>query len=143
MYRRKPRKYVVHNEVCGVLDRSKRRDRKKGKASVRNVVKEEEHLEISRVLKEEIGMKPYLHGPMDYGQRLKLRFCVGDLDRSERKKSYTSSREEVEEDAQMCPRGKAVESRTHIVEKCEMYKEERDVLAETNKIDNREGLYTR
>ena len=32
---------------------------------------------------------------------------------------------------------------SHIVGECEMYKEERDVLAETNKIDNREGLYTR
>ena len=37
---------------------------------------------------------------------------------------HTGSREEEEEDAQMCPCGKAVESRTHIPEKCEIYKEE-------------------
>ena len=35
----------------------------------------------------------------------------------------------------MCPRGKAVESRTRIVGECEMYKEERDVLEEMSKID--------
>ena len=37
--------------------------------------------------------------------------------------------------AQMCPCGKAVESRTHIVGECEIYKEERDVLEEMRKID--------
>ena len=30
----------------------------------------------------------------------------------------------------MCPCGKAIESRTHIVGECEIYKEERDVLEE-------------
>ena len=49
-------------------------------------------------------------------------------------KRCTSSREE-EEDAQMCPCGKAIESRTHIVGKCEMYKEERDVLKDMKKVD--------
>ena len=34
----------------------------------------------------------------------------------------------------MCPCGKAVESRTHIVGECEIYKEERDIL-EMRKID--------
>ena len=56
-----------------------------------------------------------------------------DLDLPERRKRYTSSWEEEEEeeiDAQMCPCGKAIESRTHIVGECEMYKEERDVLEE-------------
>ena len=52
-----------------------------------------------------------------------------------RKKRYTSSREEKGEDAQMCPCGKAVESRTHIVGECEMYQEEGDVL-EIRKIDD-------
>ena len=42
-------------------------------------------------------------------------------------RTRTSSWEE-EEDAQMCSCGKAVESRTHIVEgECEMHKEEREV----------------
>ena len=43
---------------------------------------------------------------------------------------HTGSREEEEEDAQMCPCGKANESRTHIVGEGEMYKEERAVLEE-------------
>ena len=39
-------------------------------------------------------MKTYLHGPMDYAKKLKLRFRVRDLDLPERRKRYTSSREE-------------------------------------------------
>ena len=62
------------------------------------------------------------------GEILKLRFRVGDLDLSERRKRYTSSREEEDVDAQKCPCGKAMESRTHIMAECELYKEERDVL---------------
>ena len=31
-------------------------------------------------LREEMGMKTCLHGPMDYAKTLKLRFLVGDLD---------------------------------------------------------------
>ena len=73
-------------------------------------------------LREEKGMKTYLHGPMDYAKTLKLRFRVGDLDLPERRKRCTSSRGEEEEDEQMCPCGKAVESRTRIVGGREMYK---------------------
>ena len=51
-----------------------------------------------------------------------------------RNKRSTSSREE-EEDAQMCPCGRAKESRTHVIWKCEMYNEERNVLEEMEKID--------
>ena len=36
---------------------------------------------------------------------------------------------------QECHCGKATESRTHSVGECEMYKEERDVLDETRKIE--------
>ena len=54
-------------------------------------------------------------------------YCSGLPERSKR---YTSSREEEEIDTQMCPCGKAIESRTHIVGECEIYKEERDVLEE-------------
>ena len=72
-------------------------------------------------------MKTYVHGPMDYAKTRKLRFRAGDLDPPERRKRYASSREE-EEIAQMCPCGKAVESRTHIVGECEIYKEERVVF---------------
>ena len=66
---------------------------------------------------------------MDFAKTLKLRVCVGNLDLPERRKKYTSGRGEEEVDAQMCPCGKAIESRTHIVVgKGATYKEERDVL---------------
>ena len=109
-----------------VEERIGRRER----LALRNKVESEKHLEIYGRLREGIGMKTYLHGPMDFAKTLKLRFRVGDLDLPERRKRYTSSREEEEVDAQMCPWGKAIESRTHIVEKCEIYNEERDVLEE-------------
>ena len=48
-------------------------------------MKEEEHLEIYGGLGEDIGMKTYLHGPMDYTKMLKLRLRVGDLDLPERR----------------------------------------------------------
>ena len=75
-------------------------------------------------------MKTDLHGAMDFAKTLKLRFRVGNLDLPERRKRYTSSRKEEEVDAQMCPCGKAIERRTHIVGECEIYKEERDVSEE-------------
>ena len=46
----------------------------------------------------------------------------------ERRKRYTSGREEEEVDAQMCPCSKAKEGRTHIVGEWEKYKEGRDGL---------------
>ena len=76
-------------------------------------------------------MKTHLHGPMDFAKTLKLRFRLGDLDLPEIRKRCASSREEEEEvDALLCPYGKAIESRTHIVGECEVYKEERDALEE-------------
>ena len=42
-------------------------------------------IEIFGVLKEDIGMETYLHGPMDNAKKLKLRFRVGDLDLPERR----------------------------------------------------------
>ena len=73
---------------------------------------------------------------MNYPKTLKLRFRVGDANLPERRKRYTSSREE-EEVAPMCPCGKAVKSRTHIVRECEMCKEELDVfeMSEINEYD--------
>ena len=68
---------------------------------------------------------------------LKPRLRVRDLDLPERRKRPTSSREEGV-DAQTRPFGKAIESiesRSHILGECEMYKEERDVLQELRKID--------
>ena len=75
----------------------------------RNKVESEQHLDIYRGLNERVEMNTYLHGPMDFAKKLKLRFRLGDLDLPERRKRYTSSREEEEIDAQMCPCGKAIE----------------------------------
>ena len=61
-------------------------------------MKEEKHLEIYGGLGQDIGIRTYLHGPMDYAKKPKLRFRVGDLDLAERRKSYTSSREEEDVD---------------------------------------------
>ena len=79
-------------------------------------------------------MKTYLHGPMDYAKKLKLRFRVGDLDLPERKTRYTSSREEEDVATSMCLCGTTIESRTHTVGECETYKEARDAL-EVRKLD--------
>ena len=54
-------------------------------------------------------MKTYLHGPMDYAKKLKLRFRVGDLDLPEIIKRYTSSREEENVATYMCPCGTTIE----------------------------------
>ena len=57
-----------------------------------------------RGLREDIGMKTYLHGPMDQAKNLKLRFRAGDLDLPERRDTwYTSSREEEDVAKHMCP----------------------------------------
>ena len=94
-------------------------------------VKSEKHLrDIRGVEGRSRNGKKYLHGPTDFAKTLKLRFLVGDLDLPERRKRYTCSLEEEEIGAQMCPCGKAIESRTHIVGGCEIDKEERDVLQE-------------
>ena len=74
-------------------------------------------------------MKTYLNGPVDYAKRLKLRLRVGDLDLPERRKRYIISREE-DVATNMCPCGTTIESRTHILGECEIYKEERNALEE-------------
>ena len=61
-------------------------------------------------------MKTYLHGPTDYAKSLKLPEGRGKLVVGRKRK-----------ETQMCPCGKAIESRTHIVGEREMYKDERDV----------------
>ena len=57
-----------------------------------------------------------LYRSLNYAKTLKLRFRVGDLDRPERRKRYTSSRVEEEEGAQNCPCGNASESRTYMLD---------------------------
>ena len=65
-------------------------------------------------------MKTYLNGPTDYAETIKLRYRVGGMNLPEKRKRYTSSREE--EDAQMCPCGKAIENTVELTqwenEKC-------------------------
>ena len=73
-------------------------------------------------------MKTYLHGPMDYAKELKLRFRVGDLHLPKRRNRHTISGEEEDVATNMCPCGTTIDSRTHIVGECEIYKEERDAL---------------
>ena len=46
---------------------------------------------------------------MDYAKKLKLEFRVGDLDLPEKRKTYTSSREEEDEVTHMCPCGTTIE----------------------------------
>ena len=111
--------------------------------ALRNKVGSKKHLGICGRLSEGIGMKTYLHGPLDFAKTRKLRFCVGDLDLPERRKMCISSREEEEIYAQMCPCGKAIQSTTQIVGECELYKEERHVLEEMREIDECDMGYTR
>ena len=83
-YRRKTRRDTVHSEVSG--------------GQVKEMIEARERLALRNV-KDEGHLRD---------KTLKLRFRVGDLDLPERRQRYTSSRGE-EEDAQMCPYGKAVE----------------------------------
>ena len=107
--------------------------------ALRNKLKEEKHVKIYGGLREDMGMKTYLRGPMDYPKKLKLQFRVGDLDLPERRKRYTSSREEEDVATNMCPCGTTIESRTYTVGECEIYKEERDALEEeTRKLNVRD-----
>ena len=71
----------------------------------RNKVKSEKHLRDF----------VFLRRPMNFAKTPKLRFRVGDLNLPERRKKNTSSRENEKVGAQMCPCGKAIESRTRVV----------------------------
>ena len=77
------------------------------KGALRLKVDQEEYLKMYGGLREGIGMKAYLHGPMEAAKNLKLRFWMGDLDLPERRKRYTSKRVEEEVDKQNCQCGKA------------------------------------
>ena len=79
-------------------------------------MKEEEHFRDARGVEGRYwNENVFLHGRMDFAKKLKLRFRVGDLGLPERRKRYTSSRKEEDVDAQVCPCGTTIESRTHIV----------------------------
>ena len=58
----------------------------RGRLALRNKVKEEKRFEIYGRLREDVGVKTYVHGQMNYAKKLKLRFRVGDLILRTRKK---------------------------------------------------------
>ena len=66
----------------------KQRIEERERLALRNNVKGEKHLEIYGGLREDIGMKTYLHGPIDYAKKLELQFRVGDLDLPEIRNIY-------------------------------------------------------
>ena len=106
-----------------------------GILDLRNEVKTEKHFEIYGELREDNGMNTYLHGQMGYAKMLKLRFLSKGCGPTIKKKEiYQCSREE-DVATNMCPCGTRIESRTHIVGECVIFKEERDALEETRKID--------
>ena len=77
--------------------------------TLRNKVKEEKHLRDIRGVREDIGMKTYLRGPMDYAKKLKLRFRVGDLDLPEKRERCTNIQQEKDVVTHMYPCGTAIE----------------------------------
>ena len=86
-YRRELRRDDVRREVREVQDKSRRNRRKKGKVSAKQTKRNRGNTyEIYGGFSEGIGTTTYLHGPMDFAKALKLRFRVGDLDLSERRK---------------------------------------------------------
>ena len=118
-FRGKPRRALSIEKFGGYKTEVKEITGERERLALRNKARVEKHLGIYRGLRENIGVKTYLHGPMDYAKKLKLRFRAGDLDLPERRKGYTSSREEEDVTANMCPCGTTIESRTHIVGECE------------------------
>ena len=85
-------------------------------------------------LREDVGTKFVYAWPN--GLREKAEAAVSwDLDLLERIMRYISSREEEDVATNMCRCGATIESRTHILVECEIYKEERDALKETRNLD--------
>ena len=56
----------------GYTTEVKERVEERERLVVRNKAKKEKHLEIYGGLREDIGMKTHLHGPMDYAKRLAI-----------------------------------------------------------------------
>ena len=105
---RRPRRGSVLREVWCLQDKNKIKCRRKGKASAKEQVERGGTLGDVQGLREKVGMKTYLHGPMDYAKKPKLRFRVGDLDLPKRRRRYTSSRE-GDVDELMCLCGTRIE----------------------------------
>ena len=84
-FRGRPRRALSIEKFGGYKTEVKGRIEERERLALRNKAEAEKHLEIYGGLREDIGMKMYLHGPMDYAKKLKLRFRVGDLDIPERR----------------------------------------------------------
>ncbi|CAB1104539.1 unnamed protein product [Ectocarpus sp. CCAP 1310/34] len=78
------------------------------------------------MLKEGIGFKDYLHGPMDAGTKLKVKFRTGDIGLRERRRRHRTVDEEEYEFK--CDCGFECEDRVHVVAECPLYKKEREVI---------------
>lgn len=81
-------------------------------------------LEVCGRLNEGIGFKEYLHGPMDEGTKLKVKFRTGDIDLQERRRRF---RKVDEDDKFKCECGTECEDRVHVVAECPFYNKERSV----------------
>ncbi|CAB1097417.1 unnamed protein product [Ectocarpus sp. CCAP 1310/34] len=95
--------------------------------NLRKESKDKEGLEVYGMLKEGIGFKDYLHGPMDAGTKLKVKFRTGDIGLRERRRRHRTVDEE--DDEFKCDCGFECEDRVHEVAECPLYKKEREVYA--------------
>ncbi|CAB1113177.1 unnamed protein product [Ectocarpus sp. CCAP 1310/34] len=102
--------------------------------NLRKESKDKEGLEVYGMLKEGIGFKDYLHGPMDAGTKLKVKFRTGDIGLRERRRRHRTV--DDEDDEFKCDCGFECEDRVHVVAECPLYKKEREVyVTELGKID--------
>ena len=86
---------MMSSKKFGRYVEAEERGERRKRLALRNQVNSEKHLGDSMYggLGEGIGMKMYLHGPMDFVNTLKLPFRVGDLDLSaQRKEAYQQPR---------------------------------------------------
>ncbi|CAB1109326.1 unnamed protein product [Ectocarpus sp. CCAP 1310/34] len=78
----------------------------------------------------------YLHGPMDAGTTLKVKFRTGDIGLRERSRRLHKA---DDEDAKFkCDCGSECENRVHVVAECRLYKKEREVsMTELGKVEEK------
>ncbi|CAB1108396.1 unnamed protein product [Ectocarpus sp. CCAP 1310/34] len=93
--------------------------------NIRKESKDKEGLEVYEMLKEGIGFKDYLHGPMDAGTKLKVKFRTGDISLRDRRRRHRTV--DDEDDEFKCDCGFECEDRVHVVAECPLYKKEREV----------------
>ena len=92
-------------------------------------------LDLYGLLQEGRGFKEYLHGPMDAGTKLKVKFRTGDIGLRERGRRYRTVADE--DDKFKCDCGWECEDRVHVVAECSLYKEREVFMTELGKIEGR------